>query len=206
MFFDFVLARKCSLTQETKKYSDIAELFFSLLIYGELLSTLVDSVRPEQKDDCLYAIKSLSLSSYNPRFELSSIDELKSFDVNKLFFYYGFNINVLVNLLNYYSEKAEDIIPELFSNFISSLDDEIKEILTRRETETLEEIGQSKGLTKERIRQKEADGLKDFANYYLDNLSSNDKNMIFLFPKISYVFPINSFKDKLGKRMIVLET
>lgn len=197
--FDFVLARECSLTQETKKYSDIAELFFSLLIYGELLSTLVDSVRPEQKDDCLYAIKSLSLSSYNPRFELSSIDELKSFDVNKLFFYYGFNINVLVNLLNYYSEKAEDIIPEFFSNFISSLDDEIEEILTRRETETLEEIGQSKGLTRERIRQKEADGLKDFADYYLDNLSSNDKNMIFLFPKISYVFPINSFKDKLGR-------
>ena len=197
--FDFVIARECSLTQETKKYSDIAETFFSLLIYGELLAFLVENVRPEQKEDCLNAIKNLSLSSYNPRFELTSIDELKTFDVNKLFFYYGFNINVLINLLNYYSEQAEDIIPQLFSNFIDTLDDDVKDVLTRRETETLEEIGQSYGLTRERIRQKEAYGFDDFAQFYLDNLTSNDKNMIFLFPKISYVFPVNSFKEKLGK-------
>ena len=197
--FDYVIARECLLNQKTIKYADIADLFFSLLIYGGLFSKLVDNVREDQKNECLMAIRSLSLSNYNPRFELNSIDELKSFDINKLFFYYGFNISVLVKLLNYYSEKSEDVIPQLFVNYINTLDPVIRDVLTRRETETLDAIGKSYNLTRERIRQKERDGMQDFHDFYVENLTSGDKNMIFIFPKISYVFPIDSFKGVLGE-------
>ena len=197
--FDFVIARECILNQETKKYSEIADTFFNLLIYGELLTKLIDAIKPEQKDKCLQAIKMLSLSNYNPRFVLNSIDEIKSFDINKLFYYFGFNLTVLINLINYYSDDEKNVIPILFNSFTKTIDSEELDILTRREKETLESIGETYGLTRERVRQIEGYGIEHFNNFYLDNLTSGNKNMIFIIPNITYVFPLNGFKDALGK-------
>ena len=197
--FDFVIARECILNQKTKKYSEIAKTFFNLLIYSELLTKLVDAVKPEQKNKCLQAIKMLSLSNYNPRFELNSIDELKAYDINKLFYYFGFNLTVLINLINYYSDDEKNVIPILFNRFIEGIDSEELDILTRRETETLESIGETYGLTRERVRQIEGYGIEHFNDFFLNNLTSGDKNMIFIIPDITYVLPLSIFKDELGK-------
>ena len=199
--FDFVMARECLLNQQFKKADEIANHFFKLLIYKEIFSDLLANIKPTNKERCLESIQMLSLTTYDPRFELRSIEQLADIDFNKLFYYVGTNINILVNVLNYFSEEPEDVVPQIFYNYLKNLDDQLVDILTRRETETLDTIGKSYDLTRERVRQIEQDkGINPFNEFYLENFASDNKDLIFVFPRIANVFPLNIFKEKLGDR------
>ena len=71
--FDYVVARECIANQESKNPQEIESEFFSLLIGGELLGTLFDNVKEENADRCLKTLRSLSLSTYDPRYEITSL-------------------------------------------------------------------------------------------------------------------------------------
>lgn len=196
--FDYVIARECLANQETKNPEEIESLFFSLLINSELLGLVFDNIKGANEYRCLRALKSLSLSSYDPRFEIVSLEGLKELSIDELFYHFGTNINIYVNVLNYYSDDADTVIPQLFKNYISSIDSFYYEVLRRREKETLDEIGQSHNVTRERIRQIEAAEIDKFNEFYYENLCSDSKNLIFVFPYISRIFPLNLYKDTLG--------
>lgn len=199
--FDFVMARECLINQQIKKASEIAEDFFKLLIYNEIFTDLVANIKPENKERCLESIHALSLTSCDPRFELNSVDQLLTIDFNRLFYYVGTNLSVLVNVLNYYSEEPENVVPQLFYDYLKGLDEQIVDVLTRRETETLDSIGKTYGLTRERVRQiEQIKGINPFNDFYLENFASDNKDLIFIFPKISNVFPLNIFKERFGDR------
>lgn len=196
--FDFVIARECLANQETKSPEEIESLFFSLLINSELLGLVFDNIKGANEYRCLRTLRSLSLSSYDPRFEIVSLERLKGLSIDELFYHFGTNINIYVNVLNYYSDDADTVIPQLFKNYISSIDPFYYEVLRRREKETLEEIGQSHNVTRERIRQIEAVEIDKFNDFYYENLCSDSKNLIFVFPYISRIFPLSLYKDTLG--------
>lgn len=196
--FDFVIARECLANQEAKTTEEIESLFFSLLINSELLGLVYDNVKDANEFRCLRALRSLSLSSYDPLFEIVSLENLKELSIDELFYHFGTNINMYVNVLNYYSDDADTVIPQLFKNYISSIDPFYYEVLRRREKETLEEIGQSHNVTRERIRQIEAAEIEKFNDFYYENLCSDSKNLIFVFPNVSRIFPLSLYKDTLG--------
>ena len=196
--FDFVIARECLANQETKKPEEIESLFFSLLINSELLGLVFDNIKGANEHRCLSTLRSLSLSSYDPRFEIVSLEVLRELSIDELFYHFGTNINIYVNVLNYYSDDADTVVPQLFKNYISSIDPFYYEVLRRREKETLEEIGQSHNVTRERIRQVEAVEIDKFNDFYYENLCSDSKNLIFVFPYISRIFPLSLYKDTLG--------
>ena len=133
--FDFVMARECLLNQQFKKANEIADVFFELLIYKEMFNSLLNNIKTSNKEKCLQSIKMLSLTTYDPRFQLNSIDQFYELDFNKLFYYVGTNISILINVLNYYSEEPENVVPQLFYDYLQNLDDQLVDILTRRETD-----------------------------------------------------------------------
>ena len=196
--FDFVVARECLANQETKNLKEIESLFFSLLINSELLELVFDNIKGANEYRCVRALRSLSLSSYDPRFEIVSLEGLKELSIDELFYHFGTNINIYVNILNYYSDDADTVIPQLFKNYISSIDPFYYEVLRRREKETLEEIGQSHNVTRERIRQIESVEIDKFNEFYYENLCSDSKNLIFVFPYLSRIFSLSLYKDTLG--------
>ena len=197
--FDFVIARECLLKQESKSNDQIARSFFDLLLYGELLPLVINNIKEENTEKCFRTIKSLSLSDLDNRFSLNEIKDLELIDLNELYFHIGGNIKLLVNIINYYSEITEDVIPVFFENYLKTMDPENKEIVRRRETETLQAIGDTYGVTRERIRQIEEVELVKFQNFYANNFSSETKDLIFVFPKVSRVFSINTYEKQLGK-------
>ena len=196
--FDFVIARECVANQKAKSPEEIESLFFSLLIDADLIDMAFKNITPSNRKKCLNALRSLSLSTYDPRFEIISLDELKKLSVNELFYHFGTNVDVLVNVINYFSDDTDNVIPCLFKGFLASLNPFVYEILKRREKETLSEIGKSHNLTRERIRQLEVIGTEKFNEFYLNNLCTDSTNLIFVFPKISKVFPLNLFETSLG--------
>ena len=199
--FDFVVTRECLLNRQLKKADELAQDFFNLLSYKRVLPRLFEDIKQSNKQRCLNSIQMLSLTTYDPRFELNSIDQLKEIGINRLFYYVGTNIGVLLNVLNYYSEEPENVVPQIFYDYLKGIDPQIVDILARRETETLDSIGKSYGVTRERIRQIETDkGIGPFNEFYLENFASDKKDLIFVFPRIANVFPLNIFKDKLGDR------
>ena len=197
--FDFVIARECLLNKQYKKADEIALIFYEVLFASELISNLIDNIKVENREKCLKTLRMMSLTTYDPRFELRNIDELKDMPICDIFYYVGANLNILVNVLNYFSEQGEDVVPQMFLNYISSLDKDLFDILSRREKETLDSIGQSYGVTRERIRQIEEKGITAFNEFYLDNFCSETKNLIFVFPVISGVFSLDFFKEKMGE-------
>ena len=196
--FDFVVTRECLMNQQTNNEDEIASFYYEVLVSSELLCILIDNVKTENEEKCLRAIRTLSISKYDPYFELMSLDELKQMTIEDVLYYVGSNLNSLVNILNYYSEKGDDVFPQMFSNYIANLDKELFNILSRRERETLEEIGQSYGITRERVRQIENKGIESFNDFYLTNFCTDLKNLIFIFPNISSVFSLESLEAKLG--------
>ncbi len=198
--FDFVIARECLINQKMMNAGEIADVFFQLVIFNDAFNQLINNVKEENAFNCLKTLRMLSLNTYDPRFELESLRHLEEIGISDLFYYVGTNINILINVLNYYSEAPEDVLPELFNNYLSSLDSDVVDVLNRRgQGETLDSIGKTYGVTRERIRQiEEVKGVNPFNEFYLENFSSDTKNLIFVFPKVSGVFPLNSFKDKLG--------
>ena len=197
--FDFVVARECLTTQEMKSGEQIAKKFFDLLLYSDLLRTVVFNVKPDNKEKCLSALKSLSLSAFENRFELSDINNLQFVDINELYYHVGDNIGVIANVVNYYSEKADDVIPVLFSNYLKTMSEQSRDIVKRRETDTLQEIGDTYGVTREYIRQIEAKEKSRFQDFYSKNLCSDSEDLIFVFPTVSKVFPLNTYKQSLGE-------
>lgn len=197
--FDFVIARDAYLNEKPKSMEEITCCYFELLIYRDLLKEIVDNVKSEYQDDCLRTLRMLSLNISNARLEIDKLSDLKDIDINNLYFIFGDNIGVLVSVLNYFSANQDDVIPQVINNFIDTLDNETIDILYRRQTETLDAIGQTYGLTRERVRQIEKfKGIDVFNEYYLDNLSADKKNLIFIFPKKAEVFPLSLMKDKLS--------
>lgn len=196
--FDFVVARKCLLNQTKMSPEEIAKEFYNLLIYGELLEEVIRNVRPENQEKCVRTIRSLSIATFDPRFEIHDLESLKSISISRLYYYLGSDISILINVLNYFSEEPENVIPQLLNNYLSNLDKNDFAVLSRREKETLEEIGEDYGVTRERIRQIEAKQIEQFNLFYLSNFCSGKKNFIFVFPKVSSVFPLGYLKDQLG--------
>ncbi len=196
--FDFVIARESLLNQSFKKADEIAQDFYDLLIFNELFGTLISNVKTENKEKCVRTLRVLSIASYDPRFEFASIEQLKEISVSDLFYYVGTDINILINVLNYFSENQEDVVPQLMKNYLKTIDKDNFVILSRREKETLDAIGQDYGVTRERIRQIEAKEIEKFNEFYLDNFSSEKKNLLFVFPKISSIFPLDCLKEAMG--------
>jgi hypothetical protein len=197
--FDFVIARECLLNQTKMSPEEIAKEFYDLLIYGELLDEMIRNVRPENREKCVRTIRSLSIATFDPRFEIYELEQLNSISISELFYYVGSDINILINVLNYFSDESENVIPQLLNNYLSTLDKDDFAILSRREKETLEKIGEDYGVTRERIRQIEAKQIEKFNEFYLNNFSSEKKNLIFVFPKVSSIFPLGYLKDQLGQ-------
>ena len=67
------------------------------------------------------------------------------------------------------------------------------DVCQRRSVETLEAIGQFYDLTRERVRQIEADAVGEFEKEYFDTLVCDKTNLIFYVPRISSVFSLNSY-------------
>lgn len=197
--FDFVIARECLLNQTKLSPSEIAKEFYDLLIYGELLEEVIHNVRLENREKCIKTIKSLSIATFDPRFEISELEQLISISISELFYYVGSDINILINVVNYFADKPENVIPELLNNYLSTMDKDYFDILSRREKETLEKIGEDYSLTRERIRQIEVREIEKFNEFYLNNFCSETKNLIFVFPKVSSIFPLECLKEELGK-------
>lgn len=197
--FDFVIAKECLLNQTKISPEEIAKEFYDLLIYSELLDKMIRNVRPENREKCVRTIRSLSIATFDPRFEIRELEQLNSVSISELFYYVGTDINVLINVLNYYSDESENVIPQLLNNYLSTLDKDDFAILSRREKETLERIGKDYGITRERTRQIEAKQIEKFNEFYLNNFSFEKKNLIFVFPKVSSIFPLENLKEQLGQ-------
>ena len=198
--FDFVVAKDFLLNLEYKNEKEIANLFYSLVICKDLLPIVIDNVPENNLEQCENALRELSLSINDPRFQIWSLKGLQNQDISELFFYLGKNINTLVNVINYFSVNRFDVIPNIVNHFIDNLERYTFDVLSRREHETLEAIGQTYKITRERVRQVEAKGIEDFNTFYLNNLVADDKNLLFVFPKTSSVFPLDTFSEAFGER------
>lgn len=196
--FDFVITRECIANQNEIKHEEIANVFFELILYVDIIESLVDNVKPENTQECVNTLNKLHLSDSDLKFHLDDLSEFKKMSIDEIYFHFGENVGMLVNVLNFYSENPRNVIQIAFKNYLSSLDPKHAEILRRRETETLEEIGQSEDRTRERIRQIEAKEIKNFNEFYFNNFSTKTKNLIFVFPEVTNVFQLNRFKNELG--------
>ena len=198
-FFDYVIAREHLLNQHTMNTHEIAEFFFKVLEYKSLFAELLNGVKSANKQRCLEMICTLCLTKYGPALLLHDFDQLRELDFERLLYHAGIDIGLLINILNYYSEEPESVIPQMFNNYLLDLDSQVVDVLTRREKETLEFIGQSYGLTRERVRQiEQVKGIDPFNEFYLDNFTNGNGNLIFVFPKLSSVFSLNAFKKEFG--------
>ena len=196
--FDFVITRECLLNKYCMKSEEIAEQFYNLLIYSELYKTLITNIPSKNNADCLKVVRNLALNSYEPTFQFCSFEQIANMSISDLFFIVGFNIDTLMNILNYFSEDKDEVILKVMKDYIEKIGKNDFIILTRRENETLEKIGEDFNLTRERIRQLEARQINSFNDFYFKKLCSNNKNLIFVFPRVSNVFSLDSLKEQLG--------
>ena len=91
------------------------------------------------------------------------------------------------------------MVPQLMKDYLKTIDKDDFVVLSRRERETLDAIGQDYNVTRERIRQIEAKEIEKFNEFYLNNFSSEKKNLLFVFPKISSIFPLDCLKEAMGE-------
>ena len=57
--------------------------------------------------------------------------------------YFGTDLTIVSSLVNYFSDDIDSVLVNVIVNFISKLEEREFDILSRREYETLEEIGNS---------------------------------------------------------------
>lgn len=198
--FDFVVAREYVLNKAKIAVDDIAQKFYILILCGQLLKEVIANVKTELKNNCLRAIKNLNLTKYDPRFEVNSLEKIESLSLDELYFYYGDSVFVLTSCINYFSEDENKVVPLLINDFLNSLSEQKINIIRERETNSLESVGKQYNLTRERIRQIEQSVIDDFSSYYNACFCSNTKDLIFVFPKVSSVFPLNSYEKEFGEK------
>lgn len=198
--FSFVIAREYLITKKEPTYKEIEKFYFSLIYYQNLLPIIFDAIPQSVKNEnTIITLKLLSILKPNPYFIIKTFDDLASLDLNSLLFLTGKNIDTLLMVLNYYSEDLNKFIPDLFKEYFNSLPAEIFDILSKRETMTLDAIGGLYNVTRERIRQIEAKALLEAEEFFNKNFVVSKMNLLGVLPRFKACFDLNTYKEQLDE-------
>lgn len=158
--------------------------FYYMVLVEDLISKLINSIKYENREQAFQKTRKLIKTVFDPYFEFNDIEDFKTLTITELFYCFGTNLKAFVNLLNCYSGDISAVLKDSINAFLETLDDKQLDILSKRETMTLNEIGVLYELTRERVRQIEAVTIEKFQTFYNENLVFGNEQAVFIFPNV----------------------
>lgn len=191
----FVLARETILYGEDPTREDFETALDKYIFEVRLFRRIASEIDEESMRIFEEGLEHVVFSPYITvkKFHLEEIKEMSN---TELIYCFGEKLSLLINALNLAKGQQLGYTAGV-ETMLSTLPDQVKEVLERREKETLETIGKSKGITRERIRQIEKKALLQFQELYQKNFVTENNDLNFIYPHRTKAIPIDKILSEL---------
>lgn len=193
--FSFACVRQSLFKNLECTNEEVEKFFYNFVLDFKIFKNLISSMSQEDIERFDAEADNIQFTPYvtDKKF---TFEEIANLSISELLFMFGEYLPLLINALNLSTAEGNGI-SKIIENFVNRFSQQTIDVLNRRNSETLESIGQFKGVTRERIRQLEARAKERFFEFYQSNFVSENKDLIFSYPKNVGVVPIDKITDTI---------